>query len=252
MIAILAALVIGAAAPRPSPSPPPTILRERVSPVCSTLHQLVIPLAQMNLKDKPVINAIHAAGVQLGKYRGTRLGDGVFLYSSRIDMLYTKVLENLTEMDRYLITSYHAYPQGTNGKVDALRQRVQNVMDLERTLVNVNLAAYALAVDNDGVTGIETSLNQMVGARFDQSGRPIAPPGGGVPVPPLPSIPDVAPSRPASVADNDPKLASSPPAGFAIRTLKWSRLDELQSLMHREGPALEAQALVAAHDCDGV
>ena len=102
MIPILAALVIGAAAPRTSPSPPPTILRERVSPVCSTLHQLVIPLAQMNLKDKPVIDAIRGARVQLAKYSGTRLGDGVFLYNSRIDMLYMKVLANLTDMDQYL------------------------------------------------------------------------------------------------------------------------------------------------------
>ena len=125
-------------------------------------------------------------------------------------------------------------------------------MDLERLLVNVNLAAYAAAVDNDGVTGIENSLNQMIGARFDPFGRLIPPPGSSVPIPPVPTIPDVVPSMPASVADNDPKLASLPPPGFAMRTLKWTRLEELQSLMHREGPALEAQALVAAHDCDGV
>ncbi len=166
MIAVLAAaLVLAAVAPTAAPTPPPTILRERVSPVCSTLHQLVIPLAQMNVKDRPVISAIRAARVELGKYRGTRLGDGVMLYSARIDMLYMKVLENLTEMDQALIKSYRTYPQGVNAKVDALRQRVQNVMDLERLLVNVNVAAYAAAVDNDGVTGIENSLNQMVGAR---------------------------------------------------------------------------------------
>ncbi len=248
MIALLGSVVLAAA----TAAPPPTIIRERVSPVCSTLHQLVIPLAQMNIKDKPVIDAIRGARIQLDKYRGTVLGDGLFLYNSRIDMLYMKVLANITEMDQYLIKSYHAYPQGTNGKVDALRQRVQNVMDLERLMVNVNVAAYAAAVDNDGMTGIESSLNQMVGARFDQSGRPIPPPGESVPVPPVPSIPDVDPSMPASIAENDPRLASSAPPAFAMRSLKWTHLDEMQSLMHRAGPALEAQALIAAHDCDGV
>jgi len=246
VIALIAPLVLAAAAA----SPPPTIIRERVSPVCSTLHQLVIPLAQMNVKNKPIMDAIRSARLQLMKYSGTRLGDGLFLYNSRIDMLYTSVLGNLTAMDQYLLNSYRLYPQGSNAKVDALRQRVQNVVDLERTLVNVNVAAYAASVDNDGVTGIENSLGQMVGARFDSTGQPIPPEGE--PAPALPNIPDVQPSMPASVAESDPKLASSAPPAFSMRTLKWSRLDELQSLMHREGPALEAQALIAAHDCDGI
>ncbi len=249
MIAVLAAVVLAAAA---APTPPPTIIRERVSPVCSTLHQLVIPLAQMNVKNKPVISAIRGARIQLDKYRGTRLADGVFLYNARIDMLYMKVLENLTEMDQQLIKSYHTYPQGMNAKVDALRQRVQNVMDLERLLVNVNIAVYAAAVDNDGVTGIENSLNQMVGARTDPFASATPFPSDLAP-PKLPVIPsDASITPPPSVADKDPRLASNPPPAFAMRTLKWSRLDELQALMHREGPALEAQALIAAHDCDGI
>ena len=248
---LLSFAIAVAATPAPSP-PPPTILHERVSPVCSTLHQLVIPLAQMNIKNKPIREAISAARLQLIKYRGTRLGDGIMMYNAHIDMLYTGVLQNLTDMDQQLIKSYHTYPQGANAKVDALRQRVQNVIDLERLLVNVNIAAYASVVDNDGVTGIESSLNQMVSTRNDVNGKPLPPPGSLVPLPPAPNIPDTAPSVPASVADNDPKLASVAPAAFAMRSLKWSRLDELQSLMHREGPALEAQALIAAHDCDGV
>jgi len=130
VIALLASVVLAAA----TATPPPTIIRERVSPVCSALHQLVIPLAQMNIKDKPVIAAIRAARLQLGKYRGTLLGDGLFLYNSRIDMLYTNVLANLTDMDQYLIKSYRTYPQGTNSKVDALRQRVQNVVDYRMNL----------------------------------------------------------------------------------------------------------------------
>src|SRR5438552_9327263 len=125
MTAWLLSFAIAVAA---TPSPPPTIIHERVSPVCTTLHQLVIPLAQMNVKNKPVRDAIGAARLQLIKYRGTRLGDGIMMYNARIDMLYMKVLENLTEMDRQLIKSYRTYPQGANAKVDALRQRVQNVM----------------------------------------------------------------------------------------------------------------------------
>jgi len=248
VIALLGSVALAAA----TATPPPTIIRERVSPVCSTLHQLVIPLAQMNLKDKPIMDAIRAARLQLSKYRGTRLGDGLFLYNSRIDMLYTNVLANLTAMDQYLIKSYRLYPHGSNAKVDALRQRVQNVVDLERTLVNANVAAYAASVDNDGITGIENSLDQMAGSRFDANGRPIPPEGASVPLAAVPNIPDVQPSMPASVAENDPKLASSSPPAFAMRSLKWTRFDELQALMHREGPALESQALVAAHDCDGV
>jgi len=234
MIAWLLGYAIAGATPAPA-TPPPTILHERVSPVCSTLHQLVLPLAAMNVQNKPVREAINVARHRLENYSNTRLRDGVMMYAAQIDMLYTQVLENLTKMDQQLAASYRKYPQGTNAKVDALRQRVQNVMDLERQLVNKNVAAYAAAIDNDGVTDIENSANQIAGA-------PTAPP----------SLPDVPPAVRESMADNDANLSSTVPAGFHMRTLKWSSLGQLQNLMHREGPALEAQALIAAHDCDGV
>lgn len=232
MTAWLLSFAIAAATPSP---PPPTILHERVSPVCSTLHQLVLPLAQMNIENKPVREAINVARRRLQKYQGTRLRDGVMMYAAQIDQLYTQVLGNLTKMDQQLNASYQKYPQGTNAKVDALRQRVQNVMDLERQLVNKNVAAYAAAIDNDGVKDIENGTNPIAGAPAAAAG-----------------IPEVTPAVRDSMADNDANLSSTVPAGFRMRSLKWSSVDQLQSLMHREGPALESQALIAAHDCDGV
>ena len=241
-----------AVAATPAPSPPPTIIHERVSPVCSTLHQLVIPLAQMNIKNRALTDKIKINYAEIQKYRNTRLGDGVFMLMSQNDMLSTNLLTNIHDVELQLLKSYHAYPQGVNAKVDALRQRVQNVVDIERMIANIYSTAYGGVVDNDGVTGIENSLNQMVGARLDLHAAATPLPAD-IPPPSLPAIPnDTALARPASVADNDPKLASVPPAGFAMRSLKWSRFSELKDLMHREGPALEAQALIAAHDCDGV
>lgn len=249
MIVLAAAFVLAAAA---APTPPPTIIRERVSPVCSTLHQLEVPFAQMNVKNKPIMQAIHALQTKLAKARNSRLGDGVFLYASQMDMLYTGILQNLTDVDRQLRKSYAAYPQGTNAKVDALCQRVQNVVDLLRVMDNEHLAATAAVVDNDAVTGIESSLDRLVGERQDVRGPPPPLPSDIVPFSTSGPGPDVPVGlAPPVAADNDPKLASSSPPGFAMRSLKWSRPAELQDLMQREGPALEAQALIAAHDCDG-
>lgn len=234
-------------------SPPPTIIRERVSPVCSALHQLVIPLAQMNIKNKALTDKIKINYAQIQKYMATRLGDGVFLRVAQNDQLATNLLTNIHEVEMDLVKSYRQYPQGTNAKVDALRQRVQNVIDIERSIANIYSSSYGALVDNDGVTGIENSLNQMVGTRLDPHAPPTPPPADMALPSPMP-IPDesAAAQMPAPVADNDPKLSASVPPGFAMRSLKWSRLSELQNLLHREGPALEAQALVAAHDCDGV
>jgi hypothetical protein len=249
VIALLGSLVLAAA----TASPPPTIIRERVSPVCSTLHQLVLPLAEMNLKDKPIMDAIRVARSNLSKSRNTRLGDGAFLYASRLDTLHMAILQQLTDFDQLLIKSYAMYPQGTNSKVDALRQRVQNVVDLERVAINYSLATYAAMVDNDSVSGIENGLNTMVGERPDEHGTPPSLPTDIVPfATPAPSPNPLEPVQRATAPDTDRRLASSPPPAFAMRSLKWTRPPELQTLMQREGPALEAQALIAAHDCDGV
>ncbi len=250
MIALIGSLVLAAV----TATPPPTIIRERVSPVCSTLHQLVVPLAQMNIKNRALTDRIKFNYDLIRKYQDTRLGDGVFLRVAQNDMLSTNLLTNIHEVDKQLLKSYQAYPQGTNRKVDALRQRVQNVVDIERMIANIYSSAYGTVVDNDGVTGIENSLHQMVGTRPDPHGPPTPPPTDiALPAPPdLPNESAAAAAVPALVADNDPKLASAPPAGFAMRSFKYTRLSELQSLLHREGPALEAQALIAAHDCDGV
>lgn len=249
---LLSLTIAAAATPAPSPAPP-TILHERVSPVCSMLHQLVLPLAEMNLRDRPVMDAIRAARSNLAKSQKTRLGDGVILYASRIDMLHMAILQNLTDFDQLLIKSYRTYPQGSNAKVDALRQRVQNVVDLERVAVNYSIATYAAIVDNDSVSGIVNDLNTMVGERPDLHGTPQPLPTDIVPFATPAPAPDLLETvQPATAPDTDRRLASTPPAGFSMRSLKWARPLELQTLMHREGPALEAQALIAARDCDGV
>jgi hypothetical protein len=249
---LLSFAIAVAATPAPSP-PPPTILHERVSPVCSTLHQLVIPLAQMNIKNRVLTDKIKSNYLEIQKYRNTKLGDGIFLRMAQNDMFATNMLGNIYDVELQLVKSYHTYPQGVNAKVDALRQRVQNVVDVERLIANQYSAAYGSAVDNDGVTGIENSLTKMVGARNLNPRGDATPFPTDLAPPSLPAIPnDTQQASAASVADSDPKLASVPPAGFAMRSLKWSRFSELRDLLHREGPALEAQALIAAHDCDGV
>ena len=235
MIAFLGSVVLAAA----TATPPPTIIRERVSPVCTALHQLVVPLAQMNIKNRALTGAIRSNEVLIRKYQDTYLHDGVMIRVAQNDMLATNLLSNIHDVENQLLRSYQAYPQGTNAKVDALRQRVQNVVDIERAIANQYAGAYGAIIDNDQVKEIASGLDSFAGSSR-AAGPPETPPA----VLPLEGgAPD---------ADSDPRLSSLPPGGLVMRTLKYAPLSGLQSLLRREGPALEAQALVAAHDCDGV
>ncbi|MDQ6823245.1 MAG: hypothetical protein M3Z07_01925, partial [Candidatus Eremiobacteraeota bacterium] len=58
------------------------------------------------------------------------------------------ILVKLFEIDRLLLASYAKYPQGRNPGVDSLRQRVQNMVDLQRAYTNALRAGPAALSDN--------------------------------------------------------------------------------------------------------
>jgi hypothetical protein len=247
MLSILLA-VVAAATPAPGPVfiPPPTIIHEKVSPVCSTLHNVVLPLARMQAQYRTDTAAIQQDERQLAKYSKTKLQDGVQLYASKIDQLSTNLIANIHQIELLLQQSYAVYPVGKVPKVDAMRQRVQNVVDLERASADRYAEIYGTIVDNYG-----TDVLQSVNSAFGQT-PPVLPEVDSMPNAATPAPAPQFYTTPSSfAADYDPKLSNKPPAEISANALKYYRLSQLNAALANQGRALIQQALIAARDCDG-
>ncbi len=256
MIAFVLALAVAATpSPKPYPvfQPPPTIIQEHVSPVCSTLHKVVLPLARMQSQYRASTTAIKQDELQLAKYSKTKLQDGVQLYASKIDQESTNLIGAIHQIEELLQESYAIYPVGKVAKVDAMRQRVQNIVDLQRATADRYAEIYGTIVDNYGTDVLQTVSNAFGSGPGGGAGGSAAAPG-------LDTMPNAATPAPAPQfntpppslpADYDPRLASKPPTVISARALKFDRLSQLNAALISQGRSLIQQALLAARDCDG-
>jgi hypothetical protein len=244
---------VAAATPSPKPypvfEPPPTIIQERVSPVCSTLHKVVLPLARMQGQYRTSVAAIKQDDLQLAKYSKTKLQDGVQLYASKIDQESTNLIGAIHQIEQLLEDSYAVYPVGKVPKVDALRQRVQNIVDLQRATADRYSEIYGTIVDNYGTDVLQTVSSAFGSASAGSVGSPgyDTMPNAATPAPP----PQFSTPPPSLPADYDPRLSSKPPTVISARTLKYDRLSQLNAALLSQGRSLIQQALIAARDCDG-
>jgi len=253
VLKILLAAVVAAATPTPAPPvflPPPTIIHEKVSPVCSTLHNVVLPLARMQTTYRDTTARIRADERQLAQYSKTKLQDGVQLYAAKIDQESTNLIGAIHQIEVLLQQSYALYPVGKVPKVDAMRQRVQNIVDLQRASADRYAQVYGTIVDNYG-TDVLQHVNDAFGSSPSGPG-PVTPgvdtmPNAATPAPP----PQFYAPVPSMAADYDPKLTNNRPPEISARALKYYRLTQLNAAMMNQGRNLITQALIAAHDCDG-
>lgn len=255
MIALLGPLLLAAATATPSPppypvfKPPPTIIQERVSPVCSTLHSVVLPLARMQTQYRKSTAEIRKDELQFVKYSKTKLQDGMQLYAAKIDQESTNLIGAIHQMEETLRNSYAAYPVGTLPKVDALRQRVQNIVDLERVIADRYSQNYGTIVDNYGTDVLQSAAGAFGPASAAGAGTSGQ---GSMPNAPTPApLPQFNTPPPGVPADSDPRLSSKPPNVLSLRTLKYDRLSQLNTALVSQGRSLIQQALIAARDCDG-
>ncbi len=248
--------VVAAATPSPKPypvfMPPPTIIQERVSPVCSTLHKVVLPLARMQAQYRHSVAEIKKDELQLAKYSKTKLQDGVDLYAGKIDQESTNLIGAIHGIEQLLQESYASYPEGKVPKVDALRQRAQNVVDIERATADRYAEIYGTIVDNYGTDMLKTLGNDFGTGATGGSGSFGTPgldtmPNAAVPAAP----PQVTTPPPSLPADYDPRLSDKPPAVVSLHILKYDRLSQLNAALVAQGRSLIQQALIAARDCDG-
>lgn len=254
----LALLLVGAVTtPQPAAMPPPTILRERVGPTCTTLHDLVLPLARLHQQFRAHFARIGAAESQFKKYAGDRIPTNMFAY--QIDMEASNLLEKIHQVETLLIKSYAKYPRGKVPKVDALRQHVQNVVDLERAIANKYEFSFGSIIDNANIDVIQQAFSGFGVPAADSEATGTMGGSGGVgtavavnPSPWPAMIGAPAANAVALPADDDPRISSTPPPGLRARLLKFYGLAQLGDGLKTEGQALITQSLIAARDCDGV
>ena len=155
------------AAPSPSPTPLKTIVNERVTPLCTSLHTLVMPSMQIVLNNETLfanarrdLSKVHEAITTFapGAVRG-RIGDSDALHRAiALPLANTQwnayqILSHVAAIDRALADSYRQFPTGTNPRLDALRLRVENIAKLERAYANSLLAEASLIGDNTPIPG---------------------------------------------------------------------------------------------------
>ena len=141
MVPVLALLFAGTlqapVSPAPSPSPEPkTIVNVRVSPLCSLVHGVVMPFLAMEQSNHQLF---HSMDDNIRKM--ARDGDGpgspvVILATANVDWYSSQVYDNLARVDLLLKSSYEATPKGRDPALDAIRSRIQTLVDVERVLNN--------------------------------------------------------------------------------------------------------------------
>ena len=139
-LALVAVGAAGAAAPTsPSPSPPPTIASVRASPLCSLLHGVVVPFLTMERDNHELFGEIDE---NMHKYyEAAQISDdegspGMILGRANVDWYSAQAYDNLARMDLLLKSSYERTPKGKDAAVDAVRDRMQTLVDIERIRIN--------------------------------------------------------------------------------------------------------------------
>ncbi len=252
------AITLAALTPSPSPSSTPlkTIVHVHAGAVCSSLHELVVPAARVTEATVPLfaglqynVQKMHNVYKDLGPGAGTGhdaagkkfLENLTALPAANAEQYATRVLSNLYQIDLLLRDSYAKYPQGTNRNVDSLRQRIQNIVDLQRAYANALRVGSAAILDNALASAGDLSA-------FDR--RP--PPDAGSQTNVGYQVAEREALTRVQNPDEDPAVIGYVPArSLVARDLRSVSAGSLAANLHTEEVALVPAALAAVRDCDG-
>ena len=143
---IVAGLI--AAAPLPASAPPPGPARLRIittvksTQFCTAVRKMAIPIGYVNRRNDDAFQALVGYMRRTVSAGGSDESSGpvpVAQQSANNAMIATRettyqVLQNLVLEDDVMNAEWRRSPRGTDPNVDALRQRLQNMMDLQRAL----------------------------------------------------------------------------------------------------------------------
>ena len=130
----------------PSSSPGPERLRVIVtvksSTFCNAMKSMTLPLAFITHQDSRAMSAMADDIERLLEKHATpedaarRNRWSSFTATNSLRELTWDLNQNLVLADRVMNDSWNRYPRGVNANVDAMRQRLQNIVDLQRAVVN--------------------------------------------------------------------------------------------------------------------
>lgn len=171
MFAPLVLAAFAATAPAPSPTPPlKVIVTVRVSTFCNEVRKLGVPLAYVTTRNDEAFDAINRSMLDFLKAnRGLSAVsqaevssldneyDDAATYNAhnavsmnKLSQIVWQINQNLSLEDEVMAKSWKDVPAGKDPQVDAMRQRLQNLIDLQRALAANYTSLAEMYFDNEG------------------------------------------------------------------------------------------------------
>ncbi|HLI96747.1 MAG TPA: hypothetical protein VKT72_11765 [Candidatus Baltobacteraceae bacterium] len=180
---VLAAITAATPAPKPTPQLK-VIVNVRSSSLCTSVRDTAVPITYVTQRDDQAFGAINHSMIkfmqempdvsptdqaQLKSMENSL--DDTALYKpnaelsvERVNRIAYEVMQNLTMEDQVMNASWKQYPKGQFDNVDALRQRLQNLMDLQRALADRYMQFVDTYFGNKGQA--QSSQNPTQGMEF--------------------------------------------------------------------------------------
>lgn len=243
---LLAVLIADSAVAQAAPEPK-TIIRVKAGPVCGVLRELVVPLAVVQRKNELLMVQMQRDTSEYKRLSDSVFRDGMILHSSNIDAAATTVLQNLASIDALLAKSWQQSPAGKNPKVDALRQRVQNIVDVQRAVANKERQFGGFLPDIDGMDMMAAGAD--VGSRFGHGAVAPAAQPATTAVQVAASATPIPVTEQAEDPEVDAQIPAAVPAVVSAKRLPDYSFVSLERLLRSESAALVPAALAAYRDC---
>jgi len=122
-----------------APDAPKTIASVRVTPLCSAVRATVLPFLSIERSNGSLIARMDdnvARFVEAAQLASDPGSPGLILSRANLDWYAAQMYDNLARADLLLKASYEKLPQGRDAPLDALRLRLQTLVDVERIAVN--------------------------------------------------------------------------------------------------------------------
>lgn len=179
----LAALATATAAPAPTPAPLRAlrvIVTVKSSTLCSAARSVALPIGYVNRKNEEAFSSINRSLYTFLQRNKSALNtspseqvlqnvsgdDGPVSAPAPINTVNIltmnrtawQIAQNLSLESDVMRRSWKEYPKGKDENVDALRQRLQNMMDLQNALENRIMSFTQGYMDNSGGSDLSTNF----------------------------------------------------------------------------------------------
>ncbi len=188
---MIASLLLAALAAAPMPSPQPalkTIVTVKVSTFCNSVRSLGVPVAYVTTRNDQAFDAINRSMLKfLSDNRGVgavtksqfqnmeSTYDDSAIYNGantltlgQLSKIAYQIEQNVALEDGVMHRSWQATPAGQDPEVDAMRQRLQNLIDLQRALANRYMQMADMYFDNQGNAQFKSDQQGTAGDKASQ------------------------------------------------------------------------------------